>query len=141
MSCEHSHACLVAAKWLPLVLSVLGALRMCGCIRPHTAPVLCGPGDVAETDVSCCLCRHRGSQPSPASKDAPCSRTATLGVKGVCRGDAQVAALAAGDAHSAALTANGFLFTWGSNDRGQLGLPAVAEVAAQVCKPQDPRVS
>jgi alpha-tubulin suppressor-like RCC1 family protein len=45
---------------------------------------------------------------------------------------AQVAALAAGDAHSAALTTNGFLFTWGSNDRGQLGLPALAEVAAQV---------
>ena len=48
-----------------------------------------------------------------------------------------MAALAAGDAHSAALTANGFLFTWGSNDRGQLGLPAVAEVAAQVCRPKD----
>ena len=46
-----------------------------------------------------------------------------------------MAALAAGDAHSAALTANGFLFTWGSNDRGQLGLPAVAEVAAQVRRP------
>ena len=44
-----------------------------------------------------------------------------------------MAALAAGDAHSAAQTASGFLFTWGSNDRGQLGLPAVAEVAAQVC--------
>lgn len=51
---------------------------------------------------------------------------------------AQVAALAAGDAHSAAQTASGFLFTWGSNDRGQLGLPAVAEVAAQVCTLQDP---
>ncbi len=39
--------------------------------------------------------------------------------------------LAAGDRHSAALTSNGFLFTWGANDCGQLGLPTVAEVAAQ----------
>ncbi|GAB4814343.1 hypothetical protein N2152v2_001389 [Parachlorella kessleri] len=39
--------------------------------------------------------------------------------------------LAAGDAHSAALTSNGFMFTWGSNDKGQLGLPAAAEVAQQ----------
>ena len=39
--------------------------------------------------------------------------------------------LAAGDRHSAALTSNGFLFTCGANDRGQLGLPTVAEVAAQ----------
>lgn len=37
----------------------------------------------------------------------------------------------AGDAHSAALTSNGFLFMWGSNDKGQLGLPAAADVAAQ----------
>ena len=37
----------------------------------------------------------------------------------------------AGDAHSAALTSNGFLFMWGSNEKGQLGLPAAAEVAAQ----------
>ena len=43
-----------------------------------------------------------------------------------------VAALAAGEAHSAALTANGFMFTWGANDRGQLGLPKKAEIAAQV---------
>ncbi len=42
-----------------------------------------------------------------------------------------VAQLAAGAAHSAALTTAGFLFTWGANSRGQLGLPAVAEVAAQ----------
>ena len=41
-----------------------------------------------------------------------------------------VAQLAAGAAHSAAVTAAGFLFTWGANSRGQLGLPAVAEVAA-----------
>lgn len=41
-----------------------------------------------------------------------------------------VAHLAAGAAHSAAVTAAGFLFTWGANSRGQLGLPAVAEVAA-----------
>jgi alpha-tubulin suppressor-like RCC1 family protein len=39
--------------------------------------------------------------------------------------------LAAGESHSAALTSNGFLFTWGGNDRGQLGLPAAAEVAQQ----------
>lgn len=38
--------------------------------------------------------------------------------------------LAAGDRHSAALTTNGFLFTWGANDKGQLGLPATAEAAA-----------
>eukprot|EP00884_Botryococcus_braunii_P023346 jgi/Botrbrau1/9696/Bobra.0201s0026.1 len=42
-----------------------------------------------------------------------------------------VAQLAAGDAHSAALTTNGFLFTWGCNAKGQLGLPAKAEAAAQ----------
>ena len=41
-----------------------------------------------------------------------------------------VAQLAAGAAHSAAVTAAGFVFTWGANSRGQLGLPAVAEVAA-----------
>lgn len=39
--------------------------------------------------------------------------------------------LAAGERHSAALTGSGFLFTWGSNTCGQLGLPAGAEVAAQ----------
>ncbi|KAL6774573.1 hypothetical protein ACKKBG_A25530 [Auxenochlorella protothecoides x Auxenochlorella symbiontica] len=38
--------------------------------------------------------------------------------------------LGAGDSHSAALTNNGFLFTWGANCQGQLGLPAAAEVAA-----------
>jgi ubiquitin-protein ligase E3 A len=40
--------------------------------------------------------------------------------------------LAAGDAHSVALTSNGFLFTWGSNDAGQLGLPHAADVATQI---------
>lgn len=39
--------------------------------------------------------------------------------------------LLAGDAHSAALTTNGFLFMWGSNEKGQLGLPAAADQAAQ----------
>ena len=43
-----------------------------------------------------------------------------------------VAKLAAGDNHSAALTINGFLFTWGSNESGQLGLPSEAEQSAQV---------
>lgn len=38
----------------------------------------------------------------------------------------------AGEAHSAALTSNGFVFTWGSNDKGQLGLPAAADVAQQM---------
>ena len=37
-----------------------------------------------------------------------------------------VVSLAAGAAHSAALTANGFLFTWGDDTRGQLGLPEPA---------------
>ena len=37
---------------------------------------------------------------------------------------------AAGATHSAAVTSAGFLFTWGANSRGQLGLPAAAEVAA-----------
>ncbi len=40
--------------------------------------------------------------------------------------------LAAGDSHSAALTSNGFLFSWGANDRGQLGLPTAADVAQQI---------
>lgn len=40
--------------------------------------------------------------------------------------------LAAGEAHSVALTSNGFLFTWGSNEHQQLGLPAAADVAQQV---------
>lgn len=31
-----------------------------------------------------------------------------------------------------ALTSNGFLFTWGSNDAGQLGLPHAADVATQI---------
>lgn len=35
--------------------------------------------------------------------------------------------LAAGDLHSAALTSNGFLFMWGANEQGQLGLPAAAD--------------
>ncbi len=39
--------------------------------------------------------------------------------------------IAAGELHSAALTSNGFLFMWGSNEKGQLGLPQAAEVAAQ----------
>jgi alpha-tubulin suppressor-like RCC1 family protein len=43
-----------------------------------------------------------------------------------------VVTLAAGDSHSAALTTSGFLFTWGANDRGQLGLPKNAESASQV---------
>ena len=38
----------------------------------------------------------------------------------------------AGASHSVALTSNGFLFTWGSNDAGQLGLPHAAEVATQI---------
>lgn len=38
----------------------------------------------------------------------------------------------AGEAHSAALTSNGFMFTWGGNDKGQLGLPAAADVAQQM---------
>ena len=48
----------------------------------------------------------------------------------------QVLQLAAGDQHSAALTASGFLFTWGCNDQGQLGLPAVAEHMVQVSRPE-----
>lgn len=43
-----------------------------------------------------------------------------------------VAQLAAGQSHSAALTINGFLFTWGSNERGQLGIPAGSDASAQV---------
>lgn len=43
-----------------------------------------------------------------------------------------VAQLAAGEAHSAALTINGFLFTWGHNEKGQLGLAAGADAVAQV---------
>lgn len=38
--------------------------------------------------------------------------------------------LAAGVAHSAALTSNGFLFTWGEASSGQLGLPLSAEEAS-----------
>eukprot|EP00873_Tetraselmis_striata_P010062 jgi/Tetstr1/430326/TSEL_020151.t1 len=38
--------------------------------------------------------------------------------------------LAAGDAHSAALTCHGFLFTWGRNSVGQLGLPSEPDIAA-----------
>lgn len=38
--------------------------------------------------------------------------------------------LAAGDFHSCALTRAGFLFTWGFNQQGQLGLPPDAEHAA-----------
>ena len=40
--------------------------------------------------------------------------------------------LAAGEAHSAALTSNGFMFTWGDARKGQLGLPVSAEVATNV---------
>ncbi len=43
-----------------------------------------------------------------------------------------VVALSAGDEHSTALTANGFLFAWGANDRGQLGLPKNADAAERV---------
>mmetsp|Transcript_26937 Transcript_26937/g.75892 ORF Transcript_26937/g.75892 Transcript_26937/m.75892 type:complete len:1891 (+) Transcript_26937:162-5834(+) len=39
--------------------------------------------------------------------------------------------LAAGHSHSAALTCNGFLFTWGRNSDGQLGLPVEVDAAAQ----------
>ena len=49
----------------------------------------------------------------------------------MCHG-LQVLQLAAGDQHSAALTASGFLFTWGCNEQGQLGLPAAAEHTVQV---------
>eukprot|EP00803_Ostreobium_quekettii_P007034 evm.model.scf_2582.1 EVM.evm.TU.scf_2582.1 scf_2582:2859-15247(+) len=38
--------------------------------------------------------------------------------------------LASGDWHSTALTRSGFLFTWGCNQHGQLGLPPDAEHAA-----------
>lgn len=37
--------------------------------------------------------------------------------------------LAAGESHSAALTSNGFLFTWGDASQGQLGLPLSTEEA------------
>lgn len=40
--------------------------------------------------------------------------------------------LAAGVSHSAALTSNGFLFTWGDASSGQLGLPLSAEEANTV---------
>ncbi len=43
-----------------------------------------------------------------------------------------VVSLSAGDEHSTALTANGFLFAWGANDRGQLGLPKNADAAERV---------
>lgn len=49
-----------------------------------------------------------------------------------------VVALAAGDQHSAALTASGFLFTWGANDKGQLGLPKIADSASQARPPSLP---
>uniref|UniRef100_A0A061R666 Ubiquitin-protein ligase E3 A n=1 Tax=Tetraselmis sp. GSL018 TaxID=582737 RepID=A0A061R666_9CHLO len=40
--------------------------------------------------------------------------------------------LAAGNHHSAALTGNGFLFTWGSNSKGQLGLPLEVDAAVML---------
>ena len=40
--------------------------------------------------------------------------------------------LAAGDSHSAALTSNGFMFTWGDTRHGQLGLPLSTEEANTV---------
>jgi Regulator of chromosome condensation (RCC1) repeat len=40
-----------------------------------------------------------------------------------------VVRLGAGSAHSAALASNGFLFTWGSNERGQLGIAAGPEAS------------
>ena len=40
--------------------------------------------------------------------------------------------LAAGDSHSAALTSNGFMFTWGDTSHGQLGLPLSTEEANTV---------
>ena len=43
-----------------------------------------------------------------------------------------VASLAAGDSHSAALTANGCLFAWGANEKARRGRPRAAEAAAQV---------
>ena len=49
-----------------------------------------------------------------------------------------VAQLAAGDFHSAALTINGFLFTWGNNEKGQLGLAANADAVAQVAARERP---
>ncbi len=49
----------------------------------------------------------------------------------LANGKAGLYLCSAGDAHSAALTSNGFLFMWGSNEKGQLGLPAAADVAAQ----------
>eukprot|EP00955_Chlamydomonas_euryale_P027373 288565-Chlamydomonas_euryale.AAC.1 len=39
------------------------------------------------------------------------------------------AQLAAGASHSLALTSNGFMYVWGSNDEGQLGLLPEAERA------------
>ena len=39
--------------------------------------------------------------------------------------------LSAGEAHSGALTSNGFMFTWGDNRYGQLGLPASASIAKE----------
>ena len=39
--------------------------------------------------------------------------------------------LSAGESHSAALTSNGFMFTWGDNASGQLGLPASANFAKE----------
>ena len=40
--------------------------------------------------------------------------------------------IAAGDSHSAALTSNGFMFTWGDTSHGQLGLPLSTEEANTV---------
>ncbi|MEW5307247.1 MAG: hypothetical protein WDW36_009655 [Sanguina aurantia] len=42
-----------------------------------------------------------------------------------------VVSLAAGAAHSAAITASGSMFVWGSNSSGQLGIPADAEHAGR----------
>lgn len=41
-----------------------------------------------------------------------------------------VVQLAAGDSHSLALTSNGYMFAWGSNKHGQLGLLPEAEHTA-----------
>ncbi|KAK9818463.1 hypothetical protein WJX74_005654 [Apatococcus lobatus] len=95
----------------------------------HVSQVVCGVAHtLCVTATSQVYAWGSNAQGQLGTGHAECRRAPTF-IDGLWA--MPVHQLAAGDYHSAALTQNGFLFTWGSNDKGQLGLPAAAELATQ----------
>ena len=100
------------------------------------ASVVAGPSHVLAVTLTSQVYAWGGNDRGQLGLGDTCARRAPTLISGLW--GLPVTSLAVGGAHSAALTANGFLFTWGDDASGQLGLPAPADAAAAAAAARAP---